>query len=189
MAKKKKNKQVRADPPKQTSWLCSREAFDVLCCENYTRLSDNPEIIAAVNKICNLISSMTIHLMQNTENGDKRIKNELSKKIDIAPNRYTTRKTFISALVRELLLEGDGNAVVFPETKSGYIENLNLIPPGRFSFLPNGFGYQIMIDGITYDTDDMLHFVINPTPTYPWKGCGYGKQVETVCYCEGGFHE
>lgn len=180
MAKKKKNKQVRADPPKQTSWLCSPEAFDVLCCENYTRLSDNPEIIAAVNKICNLISSMTIHLMQNTENGDKRIKNELSKKIDIAPNRYTTRKTFISALVRELLLEGDGNAVVFPETKSGYIENLNLIPPGRFSFLPNGFGYQIMIDGITYDTDDMLHFVINPTPTYPWKGCGYRAALKDI---------
>ena len=50
---------------------------------------------------------MTIHLMENTDAGDKRLKNELSRKIDITPNRFMTRKTFISALVREILLEGD----------------------------------------------------------------------------------
>lgn len=177
--KKKKTKQVRADP-KSSSWLCSPDAFDVLCCQGYTRLADNPEIIAAVNKICNLVSSMTIHLMENTENGDKRVRNELSKMIDIHPNKYTTRKTFISAVVRELLLEGDGNSVVVPETNDGYLDNLNLIPPGMFSLLPDGWGYDVSINGRIYNPDDVLHFAINPSPVYPWKGCGYRAALKDI---------
>lgn len=177
--KKKKTKQVRADP-KNSSWLCSPDAFDVLCCQGYTRLADNPEIIAAVNKICNLVSSMTIHLMENTENGDKRVRNELSKMIDIHPNKYTTRKTFISAVVRELLLEGDGNSVVVPETNDGYLDNLNLIPPGMFSLLPDGWGYDVGINGRIYNPNDVLHFAINPSPVYPWKGCGYRAALKDI---------
>lgn len=178
--KKKKIKQVRADPKTQMSWLCSPEAFDTLCCQGYTKLSNNPEIISAVNKICNLVSSMTIHLMENTEGGDKRVRNELSKKIDINPNSFMTRKTFVSALVRGLLLEGDGNAVVFPETQSGYLKDLHLIYPGRFSFIPSGFGYRILVDGKEYDPEELLHFVINPEATYPWKGQGYRAALKDV---------
>lgn len=177
--KRKKRKQVRADP-KTSSWLCSADAFDVLCCQGYTKLADNPEIIAAVNKICNLVSSMTIHLMENSDNGDRRIKNELSKKIDINPNNFTTRKTFMSALVRELLLEGDGNAVVIPETNGGYLENLHIAPPWVFSFVPDGWGYNVLINGIPYNPGDLLHFVINPAADYPWKGCGYRAALKDI---------
>lgn len=182
MAKKKKNKkQVRADPKaNKGAFLCSPDAFDVLCCQGYTRLSQNPEIISAVNKICSLISDMTIHLMENTENGDKRVKNELSRKLDINPNRSTTRKMFISALVRSLLLEGDGNAVVYPETNRGYLENLILIPPGRFSLLPEGYDYKILIEGKEYAPDEVLHFAINPEPDYPWRGNGYRAVLKDV---------
>lgn len=178
---KKKKKQVRAEPDKKNiSWLCSSDAFDILCGGSYTRLIDNPEIVAAVNKICNLISSMTIHLMENTDAGDKRLKNELSRKIDITPNRFMTRKTFISALVREILLEGDGNAVVYAETTQGYLKDLQLIPAGHFSFVPDGYGYLIRIDGEPYTPDELLHFVINPSPDYPWKGCGYRTALKDI---------
>ena len=179
MGKKKKKKQTRAEPSK-TSWLCSDAAFETLCCQGYTRLSDNPEILAAVNKICNLVSSMTVHLMENTENGDKRIENELSRKMDINPNSYMTRKTFMSALMRGLLLEGDGNAVVWPETQQGYLKDLHIIPPGRYSFIPDGYGYKIYVDGNIYDPDELLHFVINPDAAYPWKGRGYRAALKDV---------
>lgn len=181
--RKKKNSQARAEPQNQkTAFLCSTEAYETLCCTGYTKLSQNPEIMAGVNKIADLISSMTIHLMANTENGDVRVKNELSKKVDINPNQYMTRKTYMSAIVRGLLLEGDGNAVVVPTYQSGLIDDLVIIPPGEYSLIPEGYGYKIVINGVTCDPGDVLHFAINPEPAYPWKGTGYRTTLKDVAH-------
>lgn len=181
MSKKRKSKirQVRADPAK-SSWLLSDAAFDTLCVGEYTRLVDNPEILAAVNKIADLISTMTIHQMENTEKGDVRIKDGLSAKVDISPNRYMTRKNFIAFIVRTLLLYGDGNSIVIPETSSGYLENLLPIPGGRFTFTQNGNGYKVLIDGQEYNPDNLLHFAINPDRYYPWRGTGYRTVLKDV---------
>lgn len=177
----KKRKRARAEPKKRGSmFLCSMDAYSVLCSSGYIRISDNPEILACVNKIADLVSNATIHLMENTENGDVRIKNGISRKIDISPNKYMTRKTFISALVRQLLLEGDGNAIVFPETKNGYLENLLLFPPNHCSLLPKGYGYEVLVDGKYYDPNDICHVLINPDPLYPWKGTGYRVALKDV---------
>lgn len=177
-------KPFRKKPPEKrsVSWLCSTDAYDTLCAGGYTKLSHNPEILAAVNKIADLISSMTIYEMENTENGDKRIKDGLSRLIDIRPNEWMTRKTFISNIVRALLLEGDGNAVVIPETRDGYFTNLNFVSPMNVSILSNiqGYGYSIIINGRTYNPQDVLHFVINPAPEYPYKGVGYRVALKDV---------
>lgn len=177
----RKIKQVRADPKTAMSWLCSSDAYESLCCTGYTKLSDNPEIAAAVNKICDLISSMTIHQMENTEKGDIRIKDGLSRMVDIEPNSRMTRKTFIAAIVKNLLLKGEGNSIVLPETRDGYLHNLRPIPPGQISFVNyNAYDYQVSINGKTYDPDDLLHFVINPDENYPWKGTGYRTTLKEV---------
>lgn len=171
--KKQSGRKTRAEPAgKAVSFLCSPASYDVLCGTGYTKLSQNPEIIAAVNKIADLVSGMTLHLMANTENGDMRIHNELAKKVDISPNRFTTRKTFLAAVVRTLLLEGDGNAVVLPQTERGYLEDLIPVPADSVSFVPVGAGYQILVNGKTYDPADVLHFVLNPSPREYWRGTG-----------------
>ena len=140
MSRKRKNRgnQIRDANKQSAAWLLTDAAYDTLCVSGYTRLSENPEVLMAVNKLAGLISSMTIHLMSNSQDGDIRIKNALSRKLDIEPNRYMTRMTLMSWIVRTLLLYGDGNAVVLPRTSGGYLEDLTPIPPAQVSFTSDG---------------------------------------------------
>lgn len=176
---KRKPKDVRAAPHK-ISYM-SLSDFNNLCFSGYVRLKDNPEVLSAVNKICDIISSMTIYQMENTEKGDVRIKDGLSRLVDIEPNPYMTRKTFMSNIVKSLLLDGNGNSVVMPRTIDGYIDRLDIIQPSRVSFISDGgFGYQIFIDGQPHDPQNLLHFVINPNPEEPWKGTGYKAALKDI---------
>ena len=182
MSKKKRSRpQARAEPQKRSAaWLCSSEAFDTLTCQGYTSLSHNPEIAAGVDTIARLIGSMTIQLMENQPDGDVRVKNELSRKIDIDPNSYTTREQFVHWIVRTLYLEGNGNAVVWPNTRAGIIRDLNPIPPAFASFIPDGWGYKVVIAGKEYAPDKVLHFALNPDSYYPWLGTGYRVSLADV---------
>lgn len=183
MSKKRKNRgnQIGDADRRSAAWLLSDTAYDTLCVSGYTRLSENPEVLMAVNKLAGLIGSMTIHLMANSEGGDVRIKNALSRKLDIEPNKYMTRMTLVSWIVRTLLLYGDGNAVVLPRTSGGYLEDLVPIPPSRMSFVPDGgYGYRILIDGREHDPGQLLHFVLNPDPAQPWRGMGLRVALKDV---------
>ena len=75
-------------------------------------------------------------------------------------------------MVRTLLLEGDGNAVVLPKTERGYLEDLIPVPSDMVSFVPDGEGYRILVNGMAYDPADVLHFVLNPSPREYWRGTG-----------------
>ena len=146
----------------------------------YTPLDRNPEVITACSRIADLIASMTIYLMANTERGDIRIKNELSRKIDINPNRWMTRSTFISGIVMNLLLYGRGNSVVVPHTSQGYLGSLEPISADRISFKRWKDGYRVLIDGKEYNPDNLLHFVHNPHPRRLWEGQGYTVALRDV---------
>lgn len=183
MPKKQKKKKVRAEPlqKKTTSWLCSDEAFGVLTCQGYTSLDQNPEIVTAVGKIAKLIGSMTIHLMRNTEDGDVRIKDELSRKIDINPCANMTRSLFIQWIVTTMYLQGSGNAVVYPQFERGYLRDLKPVPASMVSFIPDGlWDYTASIGGKEYASDEILHFVLNPGSYYPWKGEGLHVALKDV---------
>lgn len=181
---KKKNKaknKTRAEPMKSStvSWLCSPDAFDVLTCQGYTSLSQNPEIVAGVNKIAELVGSMTIHLMENTPDGDIRVQNELSRKIDINPYSATTRSLFVQWIVKTMILKG--NCIVLPQTRKGILMDLRPVPPSMCSLIPDGiWDYSVEINGSLYEPDEVLHFAVNPGETYPWKGEGYRVALKDV---------
>lgn len=173
----------RAEPSKKRSqaWLCSSDAFDTLTCQGYTSLAHNPEIITGVGKIAKLIGSMTVHLMQNTDDGDIRVRNELSRKIDINPNENMTRSLFVQWIVTTMYLYGDGNAVVYPQFRRGYLQDLKPIPASMASFIPSGiWDYMVAINGKEYSPDEVLHFVLNPGNYYPWKGEGLQVALRDV---------
>ena len=179
--RKKKSNVIRGEPQRRdslTTWLQSTEAYESLCVSGYTRLSDNPEVMMAVNKIADLISSMTIHLMKNTPTGDVRVQNELSKKIDIAPNNCMTRKTFMHSVVKTMLLHG--NAVVFPQTVNGLIDNLIPLKPSGVGLIEVQNSYAVNYAGQSYAPSDILHFLTNPDPEKPWFGLGYRATLKDV---------
>ncbi|MBU5214983.1 phage portal protein [Heyndrickxia oleronia] len=148
----------------------------------YTRLSDNPDVLIAVDKIADLVSNMTIHLMENTDEGDKRVRNQLSRKIDIEPYKNMTRKGWIYKIVRDLLLFGDGNSVVHigidPETT--FISDLTPFQMQAVTFEDTDNGYLINYNGKVYSPDEVIHFVINPNPNYPYKGTGYRVALREI---------
>ena len=182
----KKNKRSRSAPraepaQKRSIALVTQNNWETLECLGYTSLAQNPEICTAVDTIARLIASMTIHLMENTDDGDVRVKNELSRKVDINPNNNMTRSNFIHWIVKTLMLEGSGNAVVWPEYKRGILRDLKPVPPAFTAFVPEGlWDYRVVIAGTEYAPDRILHFVLNPGNYYPWKGDGYHVALADV---------
>ncbi|WP_242491875.1 phage portal protein [Miniphocaeibacter massiliensis] len=171
---------ARAEPtienPYMQWWIESDN--NTLCVPGYTRLSDSPEIRTAIERIADLISNMTIHLIENTDNGDKRVKNTLSKKIDVNPCSYMTRQTWVHWIVKTLLFEG--NSVVYPKIKKDIIMDLYPVNQSKVSFKEEVYGYSIKINGKIYRHDELLHFVINPKMDKPYKGESYKVVLKDV---------
>lgn len=185
MSKKKnrsnKNSNQRSVVNTKTVFLTSNEYWKEICSSGYVALDRNPEIIAGCSRIAELIASMTIYLMSNTDRGDERIINELSRKVDIEPISTMTRKAWMSAIVMNLLLYGDGNSVVIPHTRKGFLQDLEPIAAERVSFINEGYSdYHLLIDGKSYDHDDVLHFTLNQDKTYLWKGQGFRVALRDV---------
>lgn len=178
MSKKKRNpgRAVR-DAPTQSmssgaSFLTSVEGWNILCGNGYKPVWKCPEVQMCIGVFADLIGIMTLRLMRNVNNGDERIRNALSYKMDVNPSRYMTRITFIQAIVRTLLTWG--NCAVYPRYKDGLLDDLQILPGQSVSYLPDQEnGYIIQYQGRTIRPDEILHFVLNPDLDEPWRGTGY----------------
>lgn len=184
MSKRKKARN-RADNSARTAgqsvalWLSDGD----LCAPGYTRLSDNPEIQTACLRIAELIGSMTIYLMSNTDDGDIRIVNELSRMIDITPNGNMTRSQWMTSIVMNLLLYGKGNSIVVPHTYGGILKSLEPIAASRVQFMPVGNSYRdyrVLIDGQARNPNDLMHITYNPHSLYLWQGQGVTVTLKDI---------
>ena len=176
MSRRRRRANLKRDAtPAQNSSVALWLADGDITCPGYTRLSDNPEIMTGCLRIAELIGSMTIYLMSNTDQGDVRVVNELSRMIDITPNGTMTRMQWMTAIIMTLLLYGKGNSVVVPHTYEGILRSLEPIAASRVGFEPVGNSYRdyrVLIDGQPRDPGSVLHFVYNPDPNYLWRGKG-----------------
>ena len=190
-----KPKETMAAPPsKERSivFLDGSRWEDVIRSGRYVRLADCPEVQTGVRKVADLIGSMTIYLMANTKSGDVRVVNELSKKVDIYPTKTMTRKTWMSAIVMNLLLYGKGNSVVrvhmnrerMPDGGTRMLlGDLEPIQAERVGFkeIDKGRDYLVTIDGVDYDpSDNILHFIYNSDPRHLWLGEGITASLRDV---------
>ena len=181
MARRLKAKQKRS-ASSGVGFLVTDAAYETLCVPGYTSLDHCPEIMTAVHKIAQIIGSITIHIMHNTENGDERIVNQLSRKIDIEPNAYMNRQELVEFWVMNLLLYGNGNSISRVHTENGFLGSIEPIPASMVSLVndPTGQGYFVDIGGVRYEPDEVLHFRYNPDPLYPWKGRGMKISLRSV---------
>ena len=161
-------------------WLALTDSESDLSVRGYSRLVDSPDVANAVGMVADIISDATIWLMQNTDDGDKRLKNALSAMVDITPYSLGTRQTWMSWIVTTMLTSGDGNALVLPISSNGLIEEL--IPMPGASLLPwdNGLSYRVQWKGETFEPDEVLHFRLRPDPAEPWRGRGPRMQLKDV---------
>lgn len=181
----KRSQKARAEPQSYTAlWLSGNDNLDgsLICPPGYTPLSKNEEVLRCVYKIADLVSNMTIMLMKNGDNGDIRLKNELSKKIDIYPNKYMTRKNFIFRIAADMCIYG--NSVVMPNYSGDLLDDLEIWEGGTPSFRKDslsGNSYRIAYKGRIFDPDEVLHFVLYPDPDEPFRGQGVAPLLkETI---------
>ena len=163
---------------KRSGVLCTPDVWTILCGDGYKPVTSCPEVQMCAGVYADLISCMTIHLMQNTDQGDVRIKNELAKKLDISPNKDMTRSTFMSLLVSTLILHG--NQVTIPRYNGELLEELQPVKPSMVSFRQDGESYRVYAGGREYSPDEVLHFLIRPDPEQPWQGQGFQVALADV---------
>lgn len=187
MSKKGKRRHGRA--PQQTrstsssalkAFLLAADGFESLAARGYSSLISSPDVAAAVGAFADVVSSATIHLMRNADGGDVRVKNELSKFVDIHPYSLGTRKSFISWIVSYMLTAGDGNAFVLPLTSNGYLDDLVPMPGAYAQGVSGGASYVVNWNGRQFSPSEVLHFPLAPDLVEPWRGRGIRIQLKDV---------
>lgn len=156
----------------------SLDSPGILAGHGYHRMTEAPEVAAAIWLIADLISSMPIHLMENRENGDVRIHDRLARKIDVDPWSLGTRQTWVHWIVETML--SDGESVVIPQTAGELIADLIPAPDASLYRPVNSTVYYAWYNGYRFEADNILHFRLRPDPSQPWRGCGPQVQLQQV---------
>ncbi len=167
-----KKKQTRADPV--GVMIVGEGGGDII--PGYTPLSQNQEVRRCIFRIADLVSNMTIMLMENGENGDIRVKDNLAKMLDVYPCKSMNRKNYIIKIVTDMMVYG--NCVVVPIFEKGGIVDHKILKANSLRFPKDGLGYLINYQGVTYYSDEVEHFVFNPDDDNPYRGRGIAPMIK-----------
>lgn len=150
----------------------------VLTGSGYHRMCDAPEVASAIWIIADLISSMPIHLLEKQKVGDKRVRDALSRKIDVDPWSLSTRRDWVHWIVQTMLTAGE--SVVIPQTAGTLIADLIPAPNASLYRPANSQTYFAHYKGHDFEAGNILHFKLRPDPDYPWRGIGPQVQLDQV---------
>lgn len=153
---------------------------DTLRVPGYTRLIDSPDVQAAIGGLADIVSNATIQLMQNTPDGDVRVRNALSRFMDISPWAHGTRKDLIAWIVWTMLTNSCGSAFLLPHTSGGRLTELEPMPDAVAQSADNGQTYYVMWRGQRYESGAVLHFRRWPDPLQPWRGLGLRMSLQDL---------
>ena len=153
---------------------------DTLSVPGYTRLIDSPDVLAAIGGLADIVSNATIQLMRNTADGDVRVRNQLSRFMDISPWRNGSRKDLVSWIVWTMLTSSCGSAFLLPHTANGLLSDLEPMPDAYAMSDDLGQTYYVMWRGRRYESDSVLHFKRWCDPMQPWLGVGLRVSLRDV---------
>lgn len=160
------------------------QSFNSLVAQEYVPLSQDPNVRIAVARLAELVSNMSIHLLQNTDLGNKRVSNGLERLIDIEPAKGMTRKAWLTKLIWDLFVYGDGNSIfqIIAEPGTDYLSELRPLDMSHISYQYDvtNSKLQVYYDMQELNEDGLVHFLINPDPRYPLVGRGYQNVLNTV---------
>ena len=140
--------------------------FDDLTVSGYTSLLQSPDVAAVASAVATIIASATICLMRNTPQGDVRVRDRLSRFMDIHPYSLGTRKTLIEWIIVTMLTAGNGNAFVLPMTEGGLLADLLPMPGATVSAFSSP-EIMAMASASGVLEDSMLMAALGPTPDTP----------------------
>lgn len=152
---------------------------------DYKPLTRDETVLRCCNVIADRVSDMTIMLMKNGANGDTRIKDGLAKKVDVNPNKFLTRKNFVKRIILDMMLYG--SAVVVPHyvssefaTDGELLDDLELLDASAVQVEASPDGYRIKFKTRIYTRDEVLHFILNPSVSEPYRGEGIKPLISEV---------
>ena len=149
---------------------------------DYIPLYEAPEVRMCVHQYADLVSNMTVRLMENTEHGDRRVKNELAAFLDRTPSKVMNRKGLMYWIVATMFTAGDGNAAVLPVYDGEFLADLVPLDPWQVIYedAPGEDRYRIRYGSAVFKPDEVLHFRINPETSRPWVGHGFRLSLRQI---------
>lgn len=150
----------------------------------YVPLSQCPEVVAGLRWISDIISTMTIQLMEAGTGGHIRLRDNMARFIDVTPYSLGTRTNWMSWIVMTLLGVGDGNAYLMPrQAPDGTMEELLPMPGACPQATADGEHYTVWWKGVTFQPDEVVPITLDADEYYPWRGRSYRWSLQSLADC------